>query len=158
MDHRPCPTGAQVQAPKWLRSPPQVSAKGPEVPGWALLPATVRPCRDRVFLHERMTGPLRRESSECRWCGSARWSRATTSPQSARPGPPRPETLEARGKELWVETPEGEEAVERGSHRGGSGVLEDTPVGRWLSAGVVRAFLVSFSFVASFFPLFWRGG
>ena len=37
------------------------------------------------FLHERVAGPLRLESSECRWCGSGK-SHATTSPQSARPG------------------------------------------------------------------------
>ena len=24
------------------------------------------------FLHERMTGPLRREPSDCRWCGSGK--------------------------------------------------------------------------------------
>lgn len=50
--------------------------------------------------------------------------------------------MEVCGKGLWVETPGGaggEEAVEGGATGAVLEFLDDTSVGRWLSAGVVRA-------------------
>ena len=74
------------------------------------------------FLHERMIGPLRRESSERRWCGSGK--RVAPPPFRGVSGlaSPDPEAVEVGGKGLRVEAPYGaggEKAVERGSHGGG---------------------------------------
>ena len=84
-----------------------------------------------------MTGPLRLESSECRWCGSGR--RVTPPPLHGVPGPAAPdrEALEADGKELRAEapwSPGGKEAVKGEGHGGGPGVY-GRYAGRTLVAG-----------------------
>ena len=90
-----------------------------------------------------MTGPLRLESSECRWCGSGRresrhhlfTERQALLPQIRRLwgqvgkdcGWKRPRAPAVRN--LWKER--ATEAMLE--------FLEDTPVGRWLPVGVARA-------------------
>ena len=95
------------------------------------------------FLHERMTGPLRLESGECRWYGSGKreshhyiftecqawtvkirrlWKRVVRDGGRKHPRAP-------AVRKLWRE----------GATRAVLEFLEDTSVGRWLSAGGTRA-------------------
>ena len=68
MGPRPCPARATIQAPSRYRASKEGTGPGKEVPDQPLLPTPRGARSDSSFLHERMTGPLHLETSECRWC------------------------------------------------------------------------------------------
>ena len=130
--------------PQRTHAMPQGTTEGPEVYYWALLSDTFRPCCYRALPpRENDKPPLRLESSECRWCGSGKreprhhlftdclallpqiqklWGRVGKDCGWKHPRAP-------AVKKLWKEYAT-EVVLE---------FLEDTPVGRWPSAGVARA-------------------
>ena len=128
---------------------PQGTTKGPEVYCWTLLPATFGPCCYRVLPpRENDTPPSFRVQRV-----SVVWQRqegVTPPPLHGVPVPatPDPEALEAGGKGLRVgkgcgwkhpRAPAVRKLWKEKTTEAVLEFLEDTPAGRWISAGVARA-------------------
>ena len=92
---------------------------------------------------KRMTGPLRRELSECRWCGSGRRGSRHHLFTECQAWVPQIRKLGKRvGKDCGQKHPKALAVRKLWKERATEAVLElleDAPVGHWLSAGVARA-------------------
>ena len=91
------------------------------------------------FLHERMTGPLRRESSDCRWCGNGKRESRHHLFTERRAFTPQIRRLWARiVKDCRWEHPKAPSVRKLWKEGATEAVLEllgDMPVGSWASSG-----------------------